>query len=525
MRKFDVAIIGGGLAGNLLARQLRRTLPHLEIGLFEKNMTTSYKVGESLVELASNYLIRRLGLSSYLYSQHLPKNGLRFFFDGPHKNVELSRMSEIGGLSFPYHPGFQIDRSRLEADLLQMNKEDGVVVHLGAKVKNLQLAGCQEGSPEHRFLLSYDGREEQCSSRWLIDATGRSSVLAKSLGLRIPEPNHALFAVWARFRGVADWDSVESDDFRKRIRFSSRMLSTNHFCYPGYWIWFIPLGRGITSIGVVGESAALQNSGLPSRETFLNFLRKHFAVSNLINGAEFIDLGSQNRLAYNTQQYFSECRWGVIGEAAIFTDPFYSPGSDFIALENDFLTNLIMLDEQGASADELGRMANLYNQYLNFRYESNMLLYRDLYSTIGSFTLLKLKWQFDFALYYHWWLSQYLQDLHLNENFLRSQLEERDLVINTLSNFGGLFKKIETHFKKKEQYYRFNSDQYSNSFEGVDFVEQVGLPQRGYGQLKRLNEILNRIYLQGLDLLNENTNGDSKGSLPLSRFTAAKALP
>ena len=320
MMRFDVAIIGAGLAGNLLARQLRRTLPHLEIGLFEKNMTTSFKVGESMVEMASNYLIRRLGLSSYLYSQHLPKNGLRFFFDSPQKNVALSRMSEIGGISFPCHPGFQLDRSRFEADLQRMNKEDGISIHLGTKVENLQLGSTQKGSSDHRFLIACETGEQKCSARWLIDASGRSSVLAKNLGLRIPEPHHNLFAVWGRFRGVDDWDSVGPDEFRERIRYSSRMLSTNHFCYPGYWIWFIPLGRGITSIGVVGEFAPLLNSGLDSKENFLSFLRSHFAISTLINGAEFIDIGSYKRLAYNTQQYFSECRWGVTGEAAAFTD-------------------------------------------------------------------------------------------------------------------------------------------------------------------------------------------------------------
>src|SRR5215468_3111672 len=99
----DVAILGGGLAGNLLARQLRRTLPALRVGLFEKATDRSYKVGESTVEIASNYLIRRLGLSQYLYDQQLPKNGLRFFFDTPDKNAELEQLSEMGSVALPYH--------------------------------------------------------------------------------------------------------------------------------------------------------------------------------------------------------------------------------------------------------------------------------------------------------------------------------------------------------------------------------------------------------------------------------------
>jgi len=111
--KLDVAILGGGLAANLLARQLRKTLPRLRLGLFEKNTATSFKVGESTVEIASNYLIRRLGLSNYLYDQQLPKNGLRFFFDTPKKDADLVQMSEIGSTALPFHPSFQVHRATL----------------------------------------------------------------------------------------------------------------------------------------------------------------------------------------------------------------------------------------------------------------------------------------------------------------------------------------------------------------------------------------------------------------------------
>ena len=59
----DVGIVSGGLAGNLLARQLRRRLPELRIGVFEKSTGTSYKVGEASVEIAASYLVRRQGLT------------------------------------------------------------------------------------------------------------------------------------------------------------------------------------------------------------------------------------------------------------------------------------------------------------------------------------------------------------------------------------------------------------------------------------------------------------------------------
>ena len=70
--KLAVAIVGGGLAGNLLARQLRRAAPNLQIGLFEKATEPSFKVGESLVEVASNYLRGYLSLLLLAYWRHQP---------------------------------------------------------------------------------------------------------------------------------------------------------------------------------------------------------------------------------------------------------------------------------------------------------------------------------------------------------------------------------------------------------------------------------------------------------------------
>ena len=82
-KKVDIAILGGGLAGNLVARQLRLRLPDVSIALYEKDTERGFKVGESSVEIASAFFIKKLGLSTHMYDEQLPKNGLRFFFDTP----------------------------------------------------------------------------------------------------------------------------------------------------------------------------------------------------------------------------------------------------------------------------------------------------------------------------------------------------------------------------------------------------------------------------------------------------------
>ena len=48
--------------------------------------------------------------------------------------------------------------------------------------------------------------------------------------------------------------------------------------------------------------------------------------------------------SYDCKQVFSGDRWALTGEAGLFLDPFYSPGSDFIAMSNTFISDLIEKD-------------------------------------------------------------------------------------------------------------------------------------------------------------------------------------
>ena len=67
------------------------------------------------------------------------------------------------------------------------------------------------------------------------------------------------------------------------------MLSTVHFCYPGYWIWLIPLRDGVISVGVVGEKTAVDAS-CRTPTGFRAFLDGHGALRALLASAELARL-------------------------------------------------------------------------------------------------------------------------------------------------------------------------------------------------------------------------------------------
>ncbi len=525
--QFDVAIIGGGLAGNLLARHLRRHCPKLSLALFERCEQNRYKVGESTVELASHYMVRRLGLSRYLYQHQLPKNGLRFFFDNNTCSASLFDMSEMGTYGLPLIPSFQLDRGRMERYLLENNRHAGVTLVRGARVRQVSLS---EDAAPHRFMLQRGDDQLRVKARWLVDASGRAGVLAKQLRWREPE-SHAVSAVWGRFSGVKDMDDMGPPSFRQRVRYTSRGLSTNHFCYPGYWIWLIPLGQGVTSVGVVmarGRARAWhRDGGWRSEAGFWQFLRRHRAVASLLEGAKMLDVRSYGQAAYGCKQYFHTRRFALIGEAASFTDPLYSPGSDFIALSNDLLVDLIARDEAAdfqPNATLYGERVALYNRFMRYRFLGNMRLYRGLYGLLGSYELFRLKWSFDIACYYNLWLEPYLADQHLDARYLTRLLSQQSLEMAALDSFAALFTQLQQHLERGGRYYRGNLGQYLGDFEAIAASATLGSPASRRGALRRTHGSFNRVRNQALDLLADAAQPVARTPLPMRDFLRGRSL-
>jgi len=497
--QLDVAIVGGGLAGAALARQLRLRLPSLSIGLFERDDDGGFKVGESTVEIASSYLTRRLGLGTYLYENHLPKNGVRFFFDDEAKSQPLEALGEIGTDALPYHPSFQVDRQRLDRDLRQMNARDGVHVQTGVKVVDL-VPGT--GGAPHRFTVQDAQRSTPVVARWLVDASGRARMLGRALGESRTDTGHHLAAAWGRFENIVDMDALRPGPWRARVRGTSRYLSTTHFMYPGYWIWFIPIARGVVSVGVVCDRALFQDAWrtIPG---LVQFVRSHRAAGELLEGATAVDAMGYANLAYGGGRFFSADRWARVGEANVFSDPLYSPGSDFIAIENDFTTELVAADVGGATPAMLAERAALFDEFVQFRFDATLRLYRDLYCTLGSYELFSLKWDFDIHSYYNLWYHAYALDRHLDPTELREQLALRGPVLAQMANFSRLFRTAATALRERGDYFRGNLGVYSHPLRAIDFVADVGRPRPRKQILRAVSAISNVTRARVIALLDD----------------------
>jgi len=522
--QLDVAIVGAGMAGSLLARQLRRRLPQLDVALFDAGHGGEHKVGEALVEISANYLLRRHQLSTYLYEKQLPKNGLRYYFDTPERDSPLEDMSEMGTVNLPFHPAFQLDRSSLELDLLDMNRAEGVRVNTDTRVHDVALGS--DGA-QHFFTASNDAGARDYAARWLVDAGGRAGLLARQLGLRREEAEHRIGSSWARFEGVVDIDSLDAPEFHHRVRHTARRLATIHFWYPGYWFWFIPLRGGLTSVGVSGEVVA-QRKELRTPEGFRAFLDEHRAIRDLLVEAKLVDHGSYARISYSTEKFFSPDRWALIGEAASSADPLYSPGGDFIALENDYLCELVAKDATDTPSEEAAAAQSerfeLFDAFMHFRHETAMRLYRGLYGGSGSFELARLKWVFDIGCYYNLWVSSYMLDEHLEPEYLKEQMRLRSFVLEAMGSFARLFQQVERELEERGDYYRRNQGEFYYGLKDLPFAEQVGEPRERGEVLDTLVEIFNFVRREALVLLGRVEKADEVADMPLTGFLTGKDL-
>ena len=94
---------------------------------------------------------------------------------------------------------------------------------------------------------------------------------------------------------------------------------------------------------------------------------------------------------------YSADRWALIGEAGPFTDPFYSPGSDFIAMGNDFTADLIRRDVAG---EDVSARAVTFNELYLRLFDGFLRLYEGQYAIMGNAQVMTCKIAWDNACYW-----------------------------------------------------------------------------------------------------------------------------
>ncbi len=179
--EFDVVVMGGGIGGNFQARHLMLKIPGIRVAIVEpmspEELSQIGKIGESTVEIAGSFMVKELGLGEYLTERQLPKNGLNFHW--PKQTGQSDSMDDywsVWALRQPTGHAWQVHRGRLDSDLLEMNRSDGIPI-FEAKVTDFDIG---EGGESHQVHIeTREGETSTLTCRHLVDAAGRAFLTGK----------------------------------------------------------------------------------------------------------------------------------------------------------------------------------------------------------------------------------------------------------------------------------------------------------------------------------------------------------
>jgi len=478
----DLIILGGGLAGLSLALQCRQRMPEATITVLEKRHhpvpEAAHKVGESTVEVGAHYFGNELGLREHILDQQLPKLGLRFFFPSG-DNSRIEDRLELGGRRYAPCPSYQLDRGRFENFLGDRCLEENIRFIDQATIKDVNLRRFRR---PHQVTCTIEGREQTLTSRWVVDATGRRALLKRKLNLELESP-HIASAAWFRFSRhikIDGWTDNENwqQGYEGRI---ARWYSTNHLMGKGYWVWMIPLSSGSTSMGIVAAEEFHSLSDFNSMEKAVTWLEKHEpqcadAVKQNLEHVQ--DFRAIKHYATECRQVFSRSRWGITGEAGFFHDPFYSPGSDFIAFSNTFLTDLISRDLSGR---DFRIRAYTYNRIFKRFYYGTKTVYLGQYPIFGNPVVMPTKILWDYLVY--WYITGFF--------FMHNRMCKQTMYLRNLSRLS----EFETvnHFMQKF-FLQWHHATDGQNIQGT--IDISGIPLVRESNRRLLDELDNRGFIE-----------------------------
>ncbi len=305
MNQCDILVIGGGPAGSTVSSLLSEK--GWKVVLLEKDHHPRFHIGESLLPM-SLPIFERLGILDKVEEIGMVKRGAEF--DSPYHTSPPVTFYFRGARdkSRPY--AYQVRRSELDHILLNNSKDKGTQVFEGVRVTGVDL----NSSGMHLVTAKKeDGNSEEWQARYIVDATGRDSFLAKKLGIRKNNRSHNSSAIYSHFENA---ERLKGEDDG----------NISIYWFDEGWFWMIPLKDGTMSVGAVCRPGYLKNCQKDLDKFLWEAITQSPEVARRLRNARM----TMATKATGNYSYFSDNLVGknyiLVGDAFAFIDPIFSSG-------------------------------------------------------------------------------------------------------------------------------------------------------------------------------------------------------
>jgi flavin-dependent dehydrogenase len=337
---YDVAIIGGGPAGStaatLLAKAGRRVI------VFEREKFPRFHIGESLLPF-SVQTFDRLGVREKLDDAFMPKFG-----------GEITAACGTKGVKFYFKDGFrsqrdrayQVTRSEFDKLLLDHSRENGAAVREQTEVAKLDFSDDEVKID----VETVDGEKSTIDARYLLDCSGRQTILGSLFNLKKTYEHLQKFSVFAHYENVERLSGKDATLIRM-VRGLDR------------WFWTIPLTETRTSVGVVMDTATFREKKLAPQAAFEKFIAEQpLMVERMKNATRVSPVYSAGDFSYRNTRLAGE-RWLLAGDAAGFIDPVFSSGVFLAIMSAEKAADT--LEEVLRDESKRSRLFNKYSRTVN----------------------------------------------------------------------------------------------------------------------------------------------------------------